>query len=94
MKKSAKKSIKKSYTGYQLLRAFPDVYWKVHSLLDLQEEAEGSGLMWWTSPSLNGTTDILVPPDLLEDVKDHLKSSKIDFEVVIWDLQVPIFLFL
>lgn len=75
-----------------MLRAFPDVLWKVHSLLDLQEEAEGSGLMWWTPPSLNGTADILVPPDLLVDVKDHLKSSKIDFEVVIWDLQVDYFI--
>lgn len=91
MKKSAKKSIKKSYSGYQLLRAYPDVQWKVHSLLDLQEEAEGSGLMWWTPPSLNGSTDLLVPPDLLVDVKAHLKSSKIDFDVVIWDLQVVYF---
>ncbi|CAH0720785.1 unnamed protein product, partial [Brenthis ino] len=90
MKKSAKKSIKKTYTGYQLLRAYPDVQWKVDSLLDLQEEAEGSGLMWWTPPSLNGLTDLLVPPDLLVDVKDHLKSSKIDFDVVIWDLQKAI----
>lgn len=57
-------------------------------MLDLQEEAQGSGIMWWTSPSLNGTTDLLVPPDLLVDVKDHLKSNKIDFDVVIWDLQV------
>lgn len=62
--------------------------WKVHSLLDLQEDAEGSGLMWWTAPSLNSSTDLLVPPDLLADVKEHLKYNKIDFDVVIWDLQV------
>lgn len=69
---------------------YPDVQWKVHEMLDLQEEAQGSGLMWWTSPSLNGSTDLLVPPDLLQDVKDHLKSNKIDFDIVIWDLQVRI----
>lgn len=57
-------------------------------MLDLQEDAQGSGVMWWTPPSLNGSTDILVPPDLLQDVKDHFKASKIDFDVVIWDLQV------
>ncbi|XP_026495200.2 uncharacterized protein LOC113400047 [Vanessa tameamea] len=90
VKKSAKKSLKKTYKGYQLLRTYPDLQWKVHSLLDLQEEAEGSGLMWWTSPSLNGSTDLLVPPDLLIDIKNHLKSSKIDFDVVIWDLQKAI----
>lgn len=71
-----------------MLRTYPDALWKVNELLDLQEEAQGSGLMWWTSPSLNGSTDLLVPPDLLGDIKDHLKSSQIDYDVVIWDLQV------
>ncbi|XP_050664329.1 carboxypeptidase A2-like isoform X2 [Leptidea sinapis] len=85
-----KKSIKKNYNGYQLLRAFPDQQWKIRSMLDLQEESEGSGVMWWTLPSLNGSTDLLVPPDLLIDVKDHLKSSNIDFDVIIWDLQKAI----
>jgi hypothetical protein len=80
--------LKKNYKGYQLLRTYPDVKKKVNELLDLQEEALGSGLMWWSSPSLNGSTDLLVPPDLLEDIKDHLKSAKIDYDVVIWDLQV------
>ncbi|KAL0893841.1 hypothetical protein ABMA27_013963 [Loxostege sticticalis] len=89
-KKSSRKSLKKNYKGYQLLRTYPDEKWKVNELLDLQEEAQGSGLMWWSSPSLNGSTDLLVPPDLLSDVKDHLKTSKIDFDVVIWDLQKAI----
>lgn len=88
LEKSAKKALKKNYKGFQLIRTYPDVQWKVHEMLDLQEEAQGSGLMWWTSPSLNGSTDLLVPPDLLLDVKDHLKSNKIDFDIVIWDLQV------
>lgn len=89
-KKSTKKPIKKNYKGYQLLRTYPDAQWKVRELLDLQEEAQGSGVMWWTTPSLNGSTDLLVPPDLLVDVKDHLKSTKVDFDVVIWDLQVNV----
>ncbi|CAH0701843.1 unnamed protein product [Spodoptera exigua] len=88
--KSAKKSLKKTYKGFQLLRTYPDVQWKVHEMLDLQEEAQGSGLMWWTPPSLNGSTDLLVPPDLLSDVKDHLKSNKIDYDIIIWDLQKAI----
>lgn len=70
------------------MRAYPDVQWKVHEMLELHEEGQGSGLMWWTSPSLNGSTDILVPPDLLADVKDHLKSNKIEYYVIIYDLQV------
>ncbi|XP_063531114.1 carboxypeptidase A4-like isoform X1 [Cydia strobilella] len=89
-KKPAKTSLKKNYKGFQLLRAYPDAQWKVREMLDLQEEAQGSDLMWWTPPSLNGSTDLLVPPDLLTDVKDHMKSSKIDFDVVIWDLQKAI----
>lgn len=91
-KKTTKKSLKKNYKGYQLLRAYPDIQWKVHEMLDLQEEGQGSGLMWWTVPSMNSSTDILIPPDLLADVKDFLKSSKIDFDVVIWDLQVRFWL--
>lgn len=87
-KKSTKKSLKKNYKGFQLLRTYPDAQFKVQDLLELQEDAQGSGLMWWSMPALNGSTDLLVPPDLLVDVKDHLKSSKIDFDVVIWDLQV------
>ncbi|XP_075969530.1 carboxypeptidase A4-like isoform X2 [Anticarsia gemmatalis] len=88
--KPVKKAIRKNYKGYQLLRTVPDAPWKVHEMLELQEEAQGSGVMWWTSPTLNGTTDLLVPPDLLVDIKDHLKSNKIDFDVVIWDLQKAI----
>ncbi|CAF4772803.1 unnamed protein product [Pieris macdunnoughi] len=90
IKKSDKKVVRKNYKGYQLLRSYPDTQWKIRSLIDLQEEGEGSGLMWWTLPSLNGSTDLLVPPDLLVDVKDHLKSSNVDFEVIIWDLQKAI----
>ncbi|XP_062526625.1 carboxypeptidase A2 isoform X2 [Bombyx mori] len=89
-KKPTKKSLKKTYKGYQLLRTYPDVQWKVQEMLDLQEEAQGSGIMWWTPPSLNGTTDLVVPSDLLEDVKEQLKSSQIDYDVVIWDLQKAI----
>ncbi|KAI5633070.1 zinc carboxypeptidase domain-containing protein [Phthorimaea operculella] len=89
-KKVKKKPLKKTYKGYQLLRAYPDAQWKVHELLDLQEDGQGSGLMWWTVPTMSGSTDLLVPPDLLEDVKDLLQSNKIDFDVVIWDLQKAI----
>lgn len=59
-------------------------------MMDLQQEADGSGVMWWTQPSINGSTDLLVPPDLLPDIKDHFKSNKIDFDVIIWDLHVSI----
>ncbi|XP_073943494.1 carboxypeptidase B-like isoform X2 [Choristoneura fumiferana] len=89
-KKPAKKSLKKTYKGFQLLRAFLDAQWKVREMLDLQEEGQGSGMIWWTQPSLNGSTDLLVPPDLLVDVKDYMKSSKIVFDVVIRDLQKAI----
>lgn len=87
-KKSIKKPLKKNYKGYQLIRIYLDVQWKVDEILEFQDDAQGSGLMWWTPPSMNGSTDLLVPPDLMTDVRDHLKSLNIEYDVIIWDLQV------
>ncbi|XP_053625720.1 carboxypeptidase A4-like isoform X2 [Plodia interpunctella] len=87
---SSKKSEKRHYKGFKLLRAYLDVKKKVNDMLDLKEEGQGSGLMWCTPPSLNSSTDLLVPPDLMADVKDYLQNANIDYEIVIWDLQKAI----
>lgn len=86
-----KKSTKRNYKGFKLLRAYLDIKKKVQDMLDLREEGQGSGLMWWTPPSLNSSTDVLVPSDLLADVKDYLKNANIDYDIVIWDLQVTLY---
>jgi len=72
------------------LRLYPNTLWKVNDLQDLQEDTQGSGLMWWSSPALNRSADLLVPPDLLSDVKDHLNNEGMSYDVVIWDLQKAI----
>lgn len=71
-----------------MLRIFSDAAWKVEDLKDMQEDTQGSGLMWWSSPSMNRSADLLVPPGLLSDIKDHLNSEGMEYDVVVWDLQV------
>lgn len=36
------------------------------------------------------TSDMIVAPDLVNDVKDYLRDKKIDFKVLISDIQVKI----
>jgi hypothetical protein len=43
---------------------------QVDDVLALREETEG--LMYWKEPVKNHSADILVPPDLLTDVKEFL----------------------
>ncbi|KAM3963504.1 LOW QUALITY PROTEIN: carboxypeptidase A2 [Aphomia sociella] len=91
-KKIKKKSQKKMYKGYQLIRIYPKNKEKVSAVVELQEEGDGSGLMWWNNPTVNGYTDLLTPPDLLEDVKHHLSYYNIDYDILIRDLQKAIVL--
>ncbi|XP_052750579.1 carboxypeptidase A2-like isoform X2 [Galleria mellonella] len=91
-KRMKKKSPRISYKGYQLLRIYPKTKEKVTAIVELQEEGDGSGLMWWSNPTVNGYTDLLTPPDLLEDVKHHLSYYNIDFDILIRDLQKAIVL--
>lgn len=85
-----KKGKRKTYVGSQLIRLHPDNSWKVKDLRKLQEDTQGSGLMWWSTPALNRSADLLVPRGLLADVKDHLNEEGIEYDVMIWDLQVRI----
>ncbi|XP_059054249.1 carboxypeptidase A2-like isoform X2 [Achroia grisella] len=91
-KKLKKKSPRITYKGYQLLRIYPKSKDKLSAIVELQEEGDGSGLMWWTNPTVNGYIDLLTPPDLLEDVKHHLSYYNIDFDILIRDLQKAVVL--
>ncbi|XP_077290506.1 uncharacterized protein LOC143914240 [Arctopsyche grandis] len=86
----SKRGKRKTYHGFQLLRIRPNNIGKVKKLKSLREDTQGSGLMWWSSPTLNRSADLLVPQDLIADVRDHLNGEDIEYDVMIWDLQKAI----
>jgi hypothetical protein len=61
---------------------------QVDDVLALREETEG--LMYWTEPAKNHSADILVPPDLVTDVKEFLQLRGLEFVVLLKDVQVSI----
>jgi hypothetical protein len=79
-------SAKVDYKRYQLLRVIPRTDIQVEDVLALKEEIEG--LMYWTQPAKNHSTDILIPPDLVLDVKQSLQLRGIEFVVLLKDVQV------
>ncbi|XP_020278332.1 carboxypeptidase B-like [Pseudomyrmex gracilis] len=78
-----------NYRNYQLIRVFPNTESHVVDLHDLRD-AEPEDVKFWSFPNLNRTTDIIVSPDLVADVKDYLRDKKIDFKVLISDVQKTI----
>ena len=77
---------KVSYKRHQLLRVIPRTDIQVDDVLTMREELEG--LMFWTEPARNHSTDILVPPDLIPDVKEFLQLRGLEFIVLLKDVQV------
>jgi hypothetical protein len=78
--------IKVSYKRHQVLRVTPRTDQEVDDVLALREEIEG--LMYWTEPAKNHSADILVPPDLVTDVKEFLQLRGLEFVVLFKDVQV------
>lgn len=77
---------KVSYKRHQVLRVTPRTDQEVDDVLALREETEG--LMYWTEPAKNHSADILVPPDLVTDVKEFLQLRGLEFVVLFKDVQV------
>lgn len=77
---------KLSYKRHQLLRVIPRTDIQVDDVLTMREELEG--LMFWTEPARNHSADILVPPDLIPDVKEFLQLRGLEFIVLLKDVQV------
>ncbi|XP_072767295.1 carboxypeptidase B [Anoplolepis gracilipes] len=78
-----------NYKNYQLIRVFPNTENHVTDLRDLRD-AEPEEIKFWSFPNRNRTSDIIVAPDLVPDVKDYLRDKKIDFKVLISDIQKTI----
>jgi hypothetical protein len=77
---------RKYYNNYQLWRVFPKTTDDVKYLEDYRISPEGSKLQWLKGPSLQGMTDVLIPPNMLQPFKDYLKEEGITYEMVIYDL--------
>ncbi|XP_014483176.1 PREDICTED: carboxypeptidase B-like [Dinoponera quadriceps] len=78
-----------NYRNYQLIRIYPNTENHVADLRDLRD-AEPEDIKFWSFPIPNRTSDVIVAPDLVADVKDYLKDKKINFKVVIPDIQKAI----
>ncbi|XP_037028544.1 uncharacterized protein LOC119068842 [Bradysia coprophila] len=75
-----------SYDNYQLWRLMPESADQVKFLEDYRTTPEGVKLQWWKGPTLRGPTDVVVPPNLMADVKVSLNYEEIPHEVILWDL--------
>jgi hypothetical protein len=75
-----------TYKRHQLLRVIPRTDIEVDDVLTMREEVEG--LMFWTEPARNHSTDVLVPPDLIPDVKEFLQLRGLEYIVLLKDVQV------
>ncbi|PSN48354.1 hypothetical protein C0J52_08084 [Blattella germanica] len=82
------RSKKVRYNRYQLLRVIPRTTAQVDDVLALRDEVDG--LMYWTQPAKNHSADILVPPDLVSDVKEFLQFRGLEFVVLLKDIQKAI----
>ncbi|XP_044020849.1 carboxypeptidase B-like isoform X1 [Aphidius gifuensis] len=78
-----------SYKGHQVLRIHPMTPSQVDELREMRE-TETEDIKFWTEPSGNRTTDIVVAPDIIDDVKDFFRQKKIEYKVLLPDLQKTI----
>ncbi|XP_015433607.1 PREDICTED: carboxypeptidase B-like [Dufourea novaeangliae] len=85
-KNSKSRSSRVSYKNYQLIRLFPSSTSQANELKELRD-AEPDDIRFWTQPAYNKSTDVLVAPDLISDLKTFLKDRGIDFKLLIPDLQ-------
>ncbi|XP_076388900.1 carboxypeptidase A2 isoform X2 [Megachile rotundata] len=88
-KSSKPRSNRVSYKNYQLIRLYPNTETHAKDLKELMD-SEPEYIKFWTMPMNNKTTDVVVSPDLVSDVKTFLRSKGIDFTVLISDLQKTI----
>ncbi|XP_039310981.1 carboxypeptidase B isoform X2 [Solenopsis invicta] len=78
-----------NYRNFHLIRAFPNTASQVTDLRELRD-AEPEDIKFWSFPNSNRTSDMIVSPDLVNDVKEFLKDKKINFKILISDIQKTI----
>nr|XP_031827673.1 carboxypeptidase B-like [Nomia melanderi] len=86
---SKARSARVNYKNYQLIRVYPDSESQVNELRELRD-AEPEDIRFWTQPFYNKSTDLVVAPDLVSDLKTFLRERGIDFKILIPNLQKTI----
>lgn len=79
--------MRKKYTNYQLWRIFPTSSDDLSHLDDFRMSEEGSKVHWLKPPSLHGSSDVIIPPEYLENFKEFLKDGGIKFSVKLRNIQ-------
>ncbi|XP_034947401.1 carboxypeptidase B-like [Chelonus insularis] len=75
-----------SYKGYQLFRIHPLTQKHTNEITEVLDNYPDD-IQFWTHPFGNKSIDIIVAPNVIQDVKDYLKENKIEFKVLMPDLQ-------
>ena len=69
----------------QVLRIRPTTDEDVSELKTLEDE---QGLEFWNPPMKNGSSDLMVPPEVSEYLREYLQDRDIEFSVLTNDLEV------
>ncbi|XP_001602586.2 carboxypeptidase A2-like [Nasonia vitripennis] len=75
-----------SYKDYQMLRITPKSQRQVRHLQELKDN-EPDDVKFWTVPAKDKATDLVVSPVILKDVKEFLQEKKIEYTILVNDLQ-------
>lgn len=78
---------RKKYDGYQLWRISTSSKDEAGFLEDLKLSSEGTKFHWLKGPSTKGVTDVVVPPDYIENLKELLSDNDIKFDVRMRNIQ-------
>lgn len=81
-------SIQKSYKNYQLWRLKPINEEQVNVLVGVR--LYKPEFQWWQGPTLEGKTDVLVPPNKVDEFRELLDEEEIKYTTTIRDVQMAI----
>lgn len=74
-----------TYNNHQLMRIVPQNEDELEALADLEDEP---GVLFWGRPAANLSLDMVVAPNVADDVKQHLADSNMDYTVLNVNVQV------
>lgn len=80
-----------TYNNHQLMRIVPQNEDELEALADLEDEP---GVLFWGRPAANLSLDMVVAPNVADDVKQHLADSNMDYTVLNVNVQVRHYRFL
>lgn len=84
----AQPSTQKSYKNYQLWRLKPINEEHIHTLNGIR--LYNQEYQWWQGPTLEGKTDVLVPPNKVDEFREMLSEEEIKYTTTIRDLDMAI----